>query len=88
MSSSTPHDHQQQSGDPPFTGPGCERKAGGGGWPTGTSSNRDPRPELIASLHRKIPRVARLANSARALRYLNEIADKLLTYKANRRRPH
>ena len=83
-----PHkdDHQKQSGGPPSHELGCKgATVGSGGWPTGTS---DPRPELIASLHRKIPKVARLANSARALRHLNEIADKLLTYKAHRRRPH
>ena len=48
----------------------------------------DPRPALKAELEGKLHRMMRLPNSARALGMMNELADKLLQYKANRRRPH
>ena len=46
----------------------------------------DPRPALKAELEDKLRQMMRLPNSARALGMMNELADKLLLYKANRRR--
>ena len=46
----------------------------------------DPRPALRAELDDKLHQMMRLPNSARALGMMNELADKLLQYKANRRR--
>ena len=48
----------------------------------------DPRPALKVELTEKISRIMRLPNSARAMGMMNDYADKLLQYKANRRRPH
>ena len=48
----------------------------------------DPRPALKVELTEKIQRIMRLPNSARAMGMMNDYADKLLQYKANRRRPH
>ena len=48
----------------------------------------DPRPALKDELEAKILRIMRLPNSARAMGMMNDYADKLLQYKANRRRPH
>ena len=48
----------------------------------------DPRPALKADLTAKIQQIMRLPNSARAMGMMNDYADKLLQYKANRRRPH
>ncbi len=48
----------------------------------------DPRPALKADLAEKINQIMRLPNSARAMGMMNDYADKLLQYKANRRTPH
>ena len=46
----------------------------------------DPRERMRRELVAKLDRVARLPNSVRALTLIDELADKLLQYKANRRK--
>ncbi len=48
----------------------------------------DPRPALKADLAEKINQIMRLPNSARAMGMMNDYADRLLEYKANRRASH
>ena len=46
----------------------------------------DPSCALKTELEDKLRQMMRLPNSARALGMMNDLADKLLLYKANRRR--
>ena len=46
----------------------------------------DSRIALKTDLDHKLRQIMRLPNSARSLMLMNELADKLLQYKANRRR--